>query len=164
MKSSQPATQARLALVTQLPTLAMASSGRAPRVTSGSRRPVVRTAVSTSGGGRPGTATGTSLQHDGEACRKARQIGGKMGCLKMSDTGYLSDSLIGLRNRVQLHTKLTPRLRPAVRTRIVRSVMAASEGPLEHHIPAARTAPDDPPHGPGWPVRFIEHPVIRNRQ
>ena len=37
MKSSQPATQARLALVTQLPTLAMASSGRALRVTSGSQ-------------------------------------------------------------------------------------------------------------------------------
>ncbi len=59
---------------------------------------------------------------------------------------------------------LSPGLRPAVRRPVVPSVMAASEGPLEHHMPAVRTAPDDPPHGPGWPVRFIEHAVIRNRQ
>ena len=39
------------------------------------RIPIVRTAVSASGGGRPGTATGTSLQQDGETCRKARQRG-----------------------------------------------------------------------------------------
>ena len=33
------------------------------------RTPVVRTAVSAPGGGRPGAATGTSLQQDGEALR-----------------------------------------------------------------------------------------------
>ena len=38
MKSRQPATQARLVLVARLPTLAMASSGRALRVTFGSQK------------------------------------------------------------------------------------------------------------------------------
>ena len=49
------------------------------------RGPVVRTGLPALGGGRPGTATGTSLQQDGETCRKVRQ----RGCLTMSDSGVM---------------------------------------------------------------------------
>ena len=50
---------------------------------------------------------------------------------------------------------LSPGLRPAVRSPVIRTAMVASKGPLELIYPAARTALDDPSHGPGRPVGFV---------